>query len=564
MKNNSLYIILQKMRTPFLVIIVTYTIAIIGLLLVEGVDSNGNTYKMGIFDAFYFVSYMATTIGFGEVPYEFSYSQRIWVLFCIYTNVVGWLYAVGTLISLLQDKLFLHEIEKAKFLRQIKNLNEKFIIVLGYNQITKKIIKKAIQEGVRTVVIEKDKEKINDLILESFTPTVPALRSENYNILALELAGIKKRNCKAIVSLFEDDALNLKISLIAKLLNKYVRVAVKSTTQNHTENLKDLDAEIVVNPFSIISSEINMALLAPNLFKIEKWLYGLDNLSSTLPIFPKGMYIICGYGRMGKKIYEKLTKNNIEAHLIEIDDKNGLAYSKEEITNLTFGNADDKDTLLEVGVKEAVAIIAATNDDTTNLSILATAKKLNPKIVTIVRENELEDDLIFKNANIDHIFTPAKILVNKVTNALISPLSDKFLKVIIKKDNLWASKLIVKLLQEINEEPLVIEIEINDKSTPQIYNYLQTQKSLSLEVLATSLYNNEQKNNIVPLLLQRENDTILTPLLEHNLKIGDKILIACDENAKDDIEYICQNIYEFHYALTGEEKKLFFREKVKK
>lgn len=36
----------------------------------------------------------------------------------------------------------------------------------------------------------------------------------------LEAAGIRKKNCKAIVSLFEDDALNLKITLIAKSLNK--------------------------------------------------------------------------------------------------------------------------------------------------------------------------------------------------------------------------------------------------------------------------------------------------------------------------------------------------------
>ena len=50
-------------------------------------------------------------------------------------------------------------------------------------------------------------------------------------------------------------------------------------------------------------------------------------------------------------------------------------------------------------------------------------------------------------------------------------------------------------------------------------------------------------------------------MFEDDLKIGDKILFACDEHAKDDIEYICQNIYEFHYALTGEEMKVIFKGK---
>ena len=94
-----------------------------------------------------------------------------------------------------------------------------------------------------------------------------------------------------------------------------VKIAVKATTINHTENLVDVDADIIVNPFSIISSEINIALTAPNIFKLEKWLYKIDTLSAPLRIFPKGLYIICGYGRMGQKIFEKLDKNNIESKL---------------------------------------------------------------------------------------------------------------------------------------------------------------------------------------------------------------------------------------------------------
>ena len=544
------------MRKPFLVILITYAISILGFLFIEGRDSSGNVYNMSIFDAFYFVTYTATTIGFGEIPYPFTYPQRVWGTFCTYLTVLGWFYSIGSLVSLFRDDLFLQEIEKAKFLRQIKNLNEKFIVVLGYNQITKKIIKKALAQGLRTVVIEKDKMKINDLILENFTPTVPVLYSETYSVKVLEAAGLKKRNCKAIVSLLDNDALNLKITLIAKALNKNVKVAVKSTTSTHTENLKDLDADVIVNPFSIISSEISLALWAPNIFKLEKWLYGIDNLNAALPIFPKGLYIICGYGRMGKKIFEKLSDNNVDVKLIEMDKKKDVELTKKEMEHLIFGNADDKELLINVGIKDARVVVAVTDDDTTNLSILATARKLNSKIITIVRENDLADDFLFRNANIDHIFTPSKILVNKVTNALVNPLSDKFLKQILKQDNNWASKLVARLVKEIGINPLLVEIEINNIIAPQIYAYLKENKDLSLSLLATSLHNKEQQNNVVPLLLQRENDIILLPEWENDIKIGDKILLACDEHAKDDIEYICENIYEFYYALTGKEKTI--------
>ena len=80
--------------------------AISGLTLIPGPDADGNPWRMGLFHALYFVSFMSTTIGFGEIPYEFTDGQRLWVMFCIYATVVVWIYAIGTLIALLQDKTF--------------------------------------------------------------------------------------------------------------------------------------------------------------------------------------------------------------------------------------------------------------------------------------------------------------------------------------------------------------------------------------------------------------------------------------------------------------------------
>jgi Trk K+ transport system NAD-binding subunit len=549
------------MRKPFLVIIITYTIAIIGLLLIDGVDDNGNVHQMSIFDAFYFVTYTATTIGFGESPYEFTYPQKLWVSASIYITVLGWFYGIGTLVTLLQDKLFLREIQKAKFKRQVKGIKQKFIIVLGYNQITSEIINRAMKQEIRTVVIEKDEVRANNLILENFTPTVPVLVADAYSSQALEEAGIKSFYCKGLVSIFEDDSLNLRIALTSKLLNPYIKLAIKSTTTNHSENLKDLDVEIIANPFSIISSEISMALNAPNLLKLEKWVYQIDDLNTNLPSFPQGKYIICGYGRMGQHIYDTLKQDNIEAEFVELDKTKIANFDSNENIHITYGNADDKELLVNVGIEEAVSIIAATNDDTTNLSILATAKKLNPDIMTIARENEMEDFSIFENAKIDHIFMPSRILINKITNALISPLSDTFIRLMCKEDNAWASKLVKELIQNINENPLLYELKLNKKYAIEIIKAFDHEKEVKLELFSKSLYNREQQNNVIPLLLKREDEVLVLPSLETILKENDEILFACDENANEDIEYIAENLYEFHYAYTGEEKKTIFLRK---
>jgi len=51
---------------------------------------------MTLFQAFYFTSYTASTIGFGEIPYAFTDRQRLWVTVIIYASVIGWAYCSRT------------------------------------------------------------------------------------------------------------------------------------------------------------------------------------------------------------------------------------------------------------------------------------------------------------------------------------------------------------------------------------------------------------------------------------------------------------------------------------
>ncbi|MDD2639873.1 MAG: NAD-binding protein [Arcobacteraceae bacterium] len=557
MQNTSLWIILQKMRIPFIVIILTYTIAIIGLVSIDGMDANGNVHKMTIFDALYFISYTATTIGFGETPYSFTYSQRLWVTFSIYLTVIGWLYGIGTLIGLLQNKTFLNEIARVKFRRQVSNIRKKYIIVLGFSYVTNEIIKRLLANDMQVVVIEKSEEKANALTLENYTPTVPVLVLDAYKANALEQAGINKSNCKAVISLFEDDALNLRIAIVSRLLNKNIQLAIKATTPNSVNNLKDINTNVIANPFSTIANELKMAIKSPNLLKLEKWIYKIDTLDSHLVKLPVGKYIICGFGRLGKNIYRALKNEDIEFVFIEIDPNKTQEFQEESLHQMIIGDADDKNVLLKAGIKTATAVVAFTNNDTTNISILATAKKLNDDIITIAREDEIEDVSIFSNAQIDYLFMPSKILVNKITNALINPLSDTFARAIKRKDEKWATSLVRSLVQNIDANPVLFELSINSSQAHQICEYIEASNEIALSIFEISLHNRNLKNNVIALLLKRDDEIVILPSLDTPLKIDDKLLFACDENAQNDIEYIAQNPYEFHYALNGEEKTLF-------
>lgn len=540
------------MRAPFLVIIITYTIAIIGLLIIDGVDNDGNLYKLSIFDAFYFITYTATTIGFGETPFAFTYPQRIWVSISIYFTVTGWFYSLGTLIALLQDKLFIQELAKAKFRRNIKYLKEKYIIILGYNAITSEIIKQANAHGLRSIVIEKDEQKRDALVLENFTPPVYCLNGDAYNPEALEMAGIKSTYCKAIVSLFEDDALNLRVALTSKALNPKIMMAIKSTTKNHMENLSDLGAQVIENPFEIIAEQINMAINTPHSLKLIRWAYGLCNLYDPLLILPRGKYIVCGYGRMGKSIYDVLKQNDFEIAFAEIDASKIKQLPLLEQKIVHIGDGDDRALLKTLGIESCVAIIAGTNDDTNNLSILSTAKKLNPNIITIARENELEDFSIFENSNIHAVFIPSKVLIHKTVNAIINPTLDIFIRNIGKIDEDKIISLTKKLL-EIDLCPLLFTLKVASAEAPVLYENIHS-LSPRLLLLKTSLKDNNKENNLIPLMLIRHDEIAFLPSWDTIIEKNDLFLFAGDNNAKEHLEYIVNNPYEFHYAFYGKEK----------
>ncbi|MRJ02850.1 MAG: portal protein [Epsilonproteobacteria bacterium] len=551
--SNSAWIIIHRMRIPILVIIITFAISITGLMLIPGRDGDGNIYHFTFFDAFYFVSYMATTIGFGEIPYEFTYPQRLWVNFTIFLTVIGWFYGIGTIVALVQDKKLARELAVARFRSKVEKITEPFIIVLGFNNVTKEIINKLNREGIRIVVVDKDEAKIEAIELENYIPEVPAISGDTTKPATLKLAGIHQKNCKAVVVLFEDDIKNAKIALMCKLLNKRVDVIVKSTTKENTEHLRNIGIRHIEDPFKIISDRLYFEITAPYIWLLEMWVFGHVLRIRKREFLPKGKYIICGYGRMGHALARALERAGIE--YISIDIKSSDYKKKKQ--SAIYGDAEDIQMLLKAGIKEASCIIAATKDDMINLTILSTAKKLNPTIYTIARENSLEDISIFKSARIDKIYILEQILATYTYNFIAHPLANKFIRLIHKKDNIWAMNLVGRLRSVIGKNPLLFEIQIDEEEAYALYNELIKGRKITLEVLKRSRANWREKNRIIFLLYEYRDEyrreRVLLPPDDLEIKANASLLVACDEEAKTDFEYIINNYYELHYVLTGRE-----------
>ena len=103
----------------------------------------------------------------------------------------------------------------------------------------------------------------------------------------------------------------------------------------------------------------------------------------------KDFVIICGYGRMGKILANEFL--HIKQKFVIIDnDEEVLKHSDAQSFLAIKGDATDGGLLHSIGLNHgATAIIAITNSDSTNLSIILSARSQNPNIHIIARANNL-------------------------------------------------------------------------------------------------------------------------------------------------------------------------------
>lgn len=534
------------MRVPLIILNIAHAIPVILLTVVPGTGENGQPHHLSFFDSMYVVAYTATTIGFGEIPYAFSYAQRIVVFLTIYATVPAWIYALGSIIALLQEKTFTNAIKMNSFRRRVRHLGQDFIIVCGYTDAGKLLIDKINKDNLyRIIVIDKSIEKIEALQSEMYLPSIPAIVADASMTEVLKSSGIESPHCKFLVTLFDDDQLNLKISVRARVLNQNLRIIARSGIKQGGENLANIGVDHVIDAFSIIAKRINFALRSPYLFNLLSWVQGGNLHVSKSDILPIGKYIICSKGRFGVTLQNTLDNNQMEYTYLDINKD-----THEKVSS-------DQDFFIQAGIMDAACIIAGTNDDAINLSIIATARSLNPNIFAIVRENELEERSLFSHLKVDKIFILDQIAALDGYNYIDRPMTFKFIDEISNCSKEMFVDTLLLITKKVNKRPALLEMEIDEHHMYALSRYL-SQTPVSIGQLLRNPYHNGEDLEIVILGLERLNgEFILLPKDDTLLQPNDHILFAATRPSLDRFQTIVNHYYELYYVLNGVEARRF-------
>ncbi|NBC48083.1 MAG: potassium transporter TrkA [Gammaproteobacteria bacterium] len=548
--DSIVFLVLRRMRAPLLTLIVVYSIAIVGLVLIPGRDPDGGTWHLSFFHAFYFVSYMSTTIGFGELPRAFSDAQRIWVTLCIYATVISWLYSVGSMIALLQDKALRRAMEERRFAHHVRRIKEDFYLVCGYGQTGSGLARALTDRNQRAVVLDNNPERIDLLRLEPLREFVPALRADVRRPDNLLLAGLRSPYCAGVLALTSSNEVNLKVALAAKLMHQGVQVVCRADSHDVEANMASFGTDHIYDPFDIFARYLGRAIDSPCLTSLQDWLGRLHGSTLPDPVYPpaEGLWIICGYGRFGKALYGHLAEQGVELIVIEMEpEATGLSPGP-----LIKGRGTEAVMLEQADIYRAAGLVAGTDNDANNLSIVMTAKQLNPELFTVVRENHLMNDGLFQAVNADILMHPSLIVAQRIQTLLSAPLLMEFVAQAEKEPDSWCCELVSRIIALIEDRPPSLwELSVGTAFGYAAKCLEPSGARPTLEDLLRDPRNRDAPLPAIVLVQRCQGEHWPLPALDRPLCVGDHLLVCGRSEAQGWMQWTLNNPDVLTYVVTG-------------
>jgi voltage-gated potassium channel len=129
-------------------------------------------------------------------------------------------------------------------------------------------------------------------------------------------------------------------------------------------------------------------------------------------------YIICGFGRMGKKIAQELHKRHRPFVVVEKD-----IDPSEQNKNYRFinGDATEDQDLMQAGIGKAKGLVTVLSSDIANTFTTLSARGLNPGLKIIARAEEESSKEKLLKAGADRVILPYEIGGFRITQALLKP-----------------------------------------------------------------------------------------------------------------------------------------------
>ena len=199
---------------------------------------------------------------------------------------------------------------------------------------------------------------------------------------------------------------------------------------------------------------------------------------------------------------------------------------------MVVGDASEPGVLTRAGIEDAVAFIAGTDNDTTNLSLLAAARRLNPDLFLAARQNARVNAPLFDAMHVDALLIPAEVVAHEVYAQLSTPLLWRFVQDMPAKGDAWAAGVVDRLEGQCGRQLQSLwRLRLSDSEAPALAGWLASGEAKISDLLRDP-DDRDRQLFAVCLLVIRDDDAVLLPDDDFVVQDDDELLFAGDATAR--------------------------------
>ncbi|MDM8525855.1 potassium channel protein [Desulfococcaceae bacterium HSG8] len=142
----------------------------------------------------------------------------------------------------------------------------------------------------------------------------------------------------------------------------------------------------------------------------------------------KNHYIICGYGRIGRVLCNKLRSKPLDMVIIEKDSEI-IPVMEEDGVLYVSGNAADEGNLLKAGIERAKCLVAVLATDIDNVYLVLTARQLSPELYIMARASSQESKSKLRAAGANKVESPYDMGAVSMAQRILRPTVTNFLDI---------------------------------------------------------------------------------------------------------------------------------------
>ncbi len=227
----------------------------IAIIIISGVTGYMLIEGWNFMDALYMTIISVTTTGFSEV-HQLDTAGRIFTILLIVGGSSAAVYALTVIVQFVMEGHLGSALWRRNMKNRVNHLKNHFILC-GYGRVGQEIAKILSVEKAEFVVIDKNREAINQAEMDNHLCVLADAASDE----ALKEAGIE--HARGLIVALGNDADSTYVILSARQLNPKIFIEARVSAPEAEGKLKRAGADRIISPYSIGARRMAMLALQP-------------------------------------------------------------------------------------------------------------------------------------------------------------------------------------------------------------------------------------------------------------------------------------------------------------